>query len=214
LAKSFTPRPDRLLIVFAKTPAAGLVKTRLGAVVGAEQAAQIYQSMLDRVLAQSATNESWQQLVAITPESDAAWFECRGFEVMRQYGNDIGKRIGNALEEGFRRGASRVLIIGSDLPDLTSGEITAAFSRLDSAPAVIGPSADGGFYLFGATAEHGLAASRVLQADIRWSTPSVFAEVEALCQEASLSLSCLPVKRDIDTYDDWLDYQSSLERRE
>ena len=89
----------RLLIVFAKTPVAGQVKTRLGAVVGPDQAAEIYEHLLETCITASATNDLWQQVIAITPESDKAYFEQRGLEIMRQSGTDLGERMSNALAQ-------------------------------------------------------------------------------------------------------------------
>lgn len=204
------PAPDeRLLILFAKTPAAGQVKTRIGAEAGLEQAAQIYETMLDTVLAASGGTGRWQRLVALTPDSDAAWFEKRNLPFFRQQGQNIGQRMANALSEGFRQGALQVMIIGSDIPELGETELSAAFSRLDDEPAVIGPSIDGGFYLIGANRQVEPQLASVLQADIPWSTPQVLASVQMICRQQSLPLFLLPPKRDIDTYEDWLDYQAA-----
>ena len=101
------------------------------------------------------------------------------------------------------------MIVGSDIPNIDSDEISDAFSRLNRVPAVIGPCTDGGFYLFGVTAQHDLAATRVFTEDIKWSTPQVLSAVQALCRRFSLPLAFLPLKNDIDTYEDWLCYQSS-----
>lgn len=205
-----TPAPDeRLLILFAKTPAAGQVKTRIGAEIGFGQAAQIYETMLETILSSSGGAGRWQRLVALTPDSDAAWFNVRNLPFIRQQGQNLGERMGNALNEGFRQGAAQVMIIGSDIPELGEAEIAAAFLRLDTEPAVIGASIDGGFYLFGANRQFQQQAANVLQANIPWSTPQVLASVHALCRQQSLPLFQLPPKRDIDTYDDWLDYQAA-----
>ena len=201
---------QRLLILFAKTPVAGQVKTRIGAEAGFEQAAKIYETMLETILSASSGDGRWQRLVALTPDSDAAWFTGRNLPFIRQQGQNIGERMGNALSEGFRQGAAQVMVIGSDIPELGEAEIAAAFSRLDTEPAVVGPSIDGGFYLFGATRQVGQQAVRVLQADIPWSTPQVLASVHSLCRQQSLPLFPLPPKRDIDTYEDWIDYQAAI----
>jgi uncharacterized protein len=204
----------RLLIVFAKSPDSGKVKTRIGEAVGPDQAAIIYKHMLQAAVAASAPNALWTQVIAITPESDAAYFTHQGLKVVRQRGEGIGRRMSNALADGFRSGAGQVILIGSDIPSLTSAEIAAAFFRLDSAAAVIGPSEDGGFYLFGVNAGHRRGAVRVMQDAVDWSSPRVYSQVETLCRKYSLPLERLPAKRDIDTYEDWLDYQSVRSRGE
>jgi len=203
-------KPFRLLIVFAKTPEAGQVKTRIGEVAGNEQAAIIYTHMLEKIMAESASNEMWRQVFSIPRDSDSAWFTRRELEVMLQDGNDLGEKMSNALARGFQSGAGEIILIGSDIPTLCRREIEDAFFLLGAAQAVIGPSTDGGFYLFGIKMEHRLAGAFVLEGDIQWSTPKVLGKMQELCREKSLSLSYLPIKTDIDTYEDWLNYRSAV----
>ena len=202
--------PFRLLIVFAKTPEAGQVKTRIGEVVGNEQAAMIYSHMLEIIMAESSSNEIWSQIISIPQDSDKTWFARRGLEVMLQSGNDLGKKMSNALIRGFQSGAGEIILIGSDIPTLCRREIADAFSLLGAAQAVIGPSTDGGFYLFGIKLEHSPAGTLVLEGDIQWSTPKVLGKMQELCRKNLLSLSYLPAKTDIDTYEDWLEYKSAV----
>ena len=203
-----------LLIVFAKTPVAGQVKTRIGSVIGNNQAALIYEQMLTKIITVSASNDKWRQAIAITPNSDEVYFEQLGLVVVKQCGVDLGVRMSNILSQGFQSGALQVIIVGSDIPTLSYAEIADAFSLLNFVPAVIGPSADGGFYLFGTTVEYGLVATRILQGNIQWSTAQVLGEMQVLCQKYSLPLAYLPLKKDIDTYEDWLDYQSAADWEE
>lgn len=198
-----------LLILFARTPVPGRVKTRIAAVVGQEQASRIYGEMLGKALELCRPGQGWRRIVAIPGDSDAAYFERRGFPIIRQEGEDIGQRMANALLAGLDSGAGQVVIIGSDIPTLTQEEIKFAFIRLNSVPAVIGPSRDGGFYLIGIGREHRDAAERVLKDRVNWSTPAVLAEVRDLCRKHGLLFELLPLKSDVDTIEDWLDYQSA-----
>ena len=197
---------DHLVIVFAKTPAPGQVKTRIGAAVGMEAAAAIYERMLTSILKESATNELWQQRIAITPESDASYFAERGLTLLRQCGDDIGQRLSHALHWGVQSGADRVIIIASDSPALTSADLADAFSRLDKEPCVVGPCHDGGFYLIGCSARHATAVGEALRSDIAWSTPQVLDQLQAVSRHVGVQLALLPVKQDIDTYEDWVGY--------
>jgi rSAM/selenodomain-associated transferase 1 len=203
------PVSANLLIVFAKTPTAGQVKTRIGAVTGMEAAATIYESMLKNILKESATNEGWHQVIAVTPESDASYFSELGLDLFPQCGSNIGKRMGHALNFGFLSGADRVIVIGSDLPSLTAVDLFEAFSKLETEPCVIGPCLDGGFYLIGCTSKRLKDVLAVLNADISWSTPKVLKEVQALSLKLHCPIFLLPVKQDIDTYDDWVGYLAS-----
>lgn len=199
--------PTRILIVFAKTPARGTVKTRIGVTSGMEQAAAIYEHLLGITLEESAANHTWQQIIAITPESDGTYFSSRGLVFIRQAGDHLGDRLRSALQWGFEQGADHVIIIGSDCPTLSRNDLGAAFSALTDVPAIIGPSLDGGFYLFGVTRNHFQKALQVFQQAITWSSPQVFDQVQSHCQRCSLPLVSLPPKSDIDTYEDWLHYR-------
>ncbi len=197
---------DHLVIVFAKTPAPGQVKTRIGATVGMEAAATIYEQMLQTVLKESAPHEDWRRVIAVTPESDLSYFSEPGQTLLSQWGSDIGKRLSHALRFGVQSGADRVIIIGSDIPSLTAADLAEAFARLETEPCVVGPSLDGGFYLIGSAANHAGAVCEALNADIAWSTPQVLHQLQAASRQIGLPLSLLPVKQDIDTYEDWLGY--------
>jgi hypothetical protein len=197
------------LLIFAKTPEPGQVKTRIAQTVGPEKAAEIYAEMLDHILGETAAEGQWERILFITPESDEDYFHRRGLKTRRQKGNGIGERIANALIDSASQGNGKIVLIGSDIPELTSADIAAAFEMLASFPAVIGPSADGGFYLFGLAAQYVPQAAEVLQQPIRWSTPEVLAEVERQCRAHRLRLGYLPVKNDIDTYEDWICYQEA-----
>ena len=197
---------NRLLIVFAKSPTPGLVKTRIGASIGMKKAAIIFTKLLKIAIAESATNELWQQLIAITPESDEDYFQKQMLQTVRQKGQSLGERISNAFLLGFETGAEQVMVIGSDIPALNRAQITNAYHLLNKFPAVIGPSTDGGFYLFGVSHEYCKTAAHIFLDNIAWSTSKVFDEVKKLCQKEDLPLFTLPEKRDIDTYEDWIAY--------
>ena len=203
----------RLLIVFAKTPEVGQVKTRIGVNSGMQAAAAIYGKMLETTLTISATNKLWEQIITITPESEEAYFKERGLTLTRQCGVGLGNRMSNALETGFQEGAEQIIIIGSDCPTLSRLEIAEAFSLLNKVPAVIGPSADGGFYLIGVTRTSYKTVAQVFREVSMWSTSQVFAEVQERCQSLALPLVKLPIKKDVDTYEDWLDYTEQLVQR-
>lgn len=197
---------DHLVIVFAKTPAPGQVKTRIGTTVGMEAAAAIYEQMLNSILKASAPHEVWRRVIAVTPESDPSYFSEPGLTLLRQCGSDIGKRLSHALHFGVQSGADRVLVIGSDIPSLTADDLAEAFARLETEPCVVGPSLDGGFYLVGSAANHAGAVCDALSSDIAWSTPQVLHQLQAASKQIGVPLSLLPVKQDIDTYEDWLGY--------
>ncbi|MBP2665906.1 MAG: hypothetical protein H6Q76_886 [Firmicutes bacterium] len=197
------------LLIFAKSPDPGQVKTRIAEQVGLDKAAEIYEEMLDQILRESAAQEAWERILFITPESDADYFHRRGLKTRLQKGNDIGERMANALLDASNQDSEKIVLIGSDIPSLKHSDIVEAFAMLARVPAVIGPSEDGGFYLLGVAGQYVPRASELLRQAIAWSTPAVLAELEQWCQVYQFSLEYLPRKNDIDTYEDWIRYQNT-----
>lgn len=202
----------RHLILFAKSPVPGEVKTRIGIKVGMEEAATIYQHMLEIALTESTSNEMWQQKIAITPESDEKYFQSRELNCWRQWGDGIGNRMSNMLEQSFLAGADQVILIGSDCPTLGQAELAEIFLLLEKVPAVIGPSEDGGFYLIGVGRECYQTVAHVFRQAISWSTPKVLEQVQHYCRGNNLPLHIVGAKRDIDTYEDWLLYLAAQQK--
>ena len=199
----------RSLLIFAKSPEPGQVKTRIAQQVGPDKAAEIYEQMLDQILRESAAAEAWDRHLFISPESDAYYFHRRGLKTRLQKGNDIGERMANALLDASNQGSEKIVLIGSDIPSLNRSDIVEAFAMLARVPAVIGPSEDGGFYLLGLIGICVSRASELLRRPIPWSTPAVLAELEKWCRVYQFSLEYLPLKNDIDTYEDWIRYQNT-----
>src|SRR5438094_498419 len=162
---------DRVLGVFAKEPQAGGVKTRLAATFGPRLAAQLYEAFLRDLLAR-LESLPMKLVLAYTPASGRMYFErwANGrFTIEEQTGADLGARMANFFQRQFERGADRVVLIGSDSPDLPTSRIEQAFVQLDRSDLVFGPSTDGGYYLVG--------MSRFIPGvfeGIDWSTERVF----------------------------------------
>ncbi len=118
------------------------------------------------------------------------------FEAQR--GGDLGARMRRAIETRLEEGSARVVVIGTDAPDLTPAILQEAFTALGSADVVVGPAADGGYYLIGMRAAH-----RVLFDGIPWSTDQTLARTLAAARQAALRVHVLEILSDIDTADDW-----------
>ena len=134
------------IIVFARRPRLGAVKTRLASTLGDEAALHIYRRLL-AYTQREATAVDCDRFLFLTGEGEELSWE--GFNVLQQSEGDLGARMSAAFEMLFAKGYSRVLIIGSDCPGLTSFTIEAAFAALHFHNAVIGPATDGGYYLLG-----------------------------------------------------------------
>ena len=138
-----------LLLVFTRNPALGKVKTRLAKTVGNTTALEIYTFLLERtrdIAMKVAADKAVYYSVKIR-ENDI--WDATIFQKHQQVGEDLGFRMLHAFKNGFEAGYEKVLIIGSDLYDLTPDTIANAFLALNKNDLVIGPAEDGGYYLLG-----------------------------------------------------------------
>ncbi len=189
-----------LLQIFVKHPHPGQTKTRLAAGIGHRKALLAYERLLHKTRA-VATELSPVLSVNIwygnaIPEEDL-WQEA-SFSRQSQWGDDIGTRMYHALQKGFEQGAAKVVLIGSDLPDIHAGLILKALSALDRVPAVIGPAQDGGYYLIGLSQ----APSKPLFDGILWSSDQVLVQTRARLQSLGWAWEELEALCDLDTVSD------------
>ncbi len=190
----------RTLGVFVRYPRPGSVKTRLAAALGAEAAAQLYRLLAERVLeATTPHDREYERLVFYDPkeagEAMRAWLPAG--RLRHQAAGDLGARLADAFARSFARGASRVAIVGSDVPSLTRGHVRAAFDALERSDVVLGPAHDGGYYLVALR-----EPQPRLFAGVAWSTPGVLAQTQARAASLGLGVEHLAVLRDLDTLED------------
>jgi rSAM/selenodomain-associated transferase 1 len=194
--------PEQLkkaLLVFAKRPLPGKVKTRLVPPLSPEEAANLYQCMLADVLAM-VTKLPGLFLCLFYEETEGAheYFTgiAPGITSLPQQGKDLGEKMAEAFRVVFVMGHVAAVVIGTDAPDLPPDYIKEAFSRLESgkSKAVFGPCEDGGYYLLGITRLH-----RALFRDLPWSSGTVLRESLKRAKEAAIEFSLLPVWHDVDT---------------
>jgi rSAM/selenodomain-associated transferase 1 len=145
-----------LLIVFAKEPRPGHVKTRLTPQLSFEEAAQLYHSFLEDILEEMGQVPDAQLALAFSPPEALFFFQNLAppdTVLFPQEGRDLGERMSLACARGFASGFSPVLLRGSDTPDLPSAVVSEAREVLAAGKAqvVLGPCPDGGYYLVGLT---------------------------------------------------------------
>lgn len=190
------------LLIFIRNPQSGKVKTRLARTVGDTEALRIYQILLEKTRAAALgvqaerwlfysdfinTNDDW-------PESDfSKKIQCRG---------DLGERMEQAFRKAFGAGAEKVIIIGSDCPELTGEMLQTAFDKLNEADFVLGPVPDGGYYLLGMK-----ALEPPVFHGIEWSTETVLARTLEKIAAVGKACTLLPLLSDVDTEEDWLAVQ-------
>lgn len=189
---------DRLL-VFAKAPRPGFVKTRLSPPLTPAEAADVHVACLHDVVSRAARERARVELWYAGDDRAESWFGSAfpGLPAVRQSAGDLGDRMVDAFERCFQDGAGRVVIIGGDVPTLPDAVLTAAFHDLEDAGGVIGPSHDGGYVLIG-LARRAWPDGRRLFADVPWSTEEVFATTLRRAQETALDLRILPGWYDVD----------------
>jgi len=192
---------DRCLLFFIKNPEKGNVKTRLASAVGDKTAVKLYKRFLLEMLF-TLNRGTFIFYLCYSPESPLRslkdWLGDH-YLFMPQTGEDLGERMKNGFAEAISMNFKRVVLIGSDIPDLSLEFIEEAFTSLQEKDAVIGPSLDGGYYLIGFKKE--TFSPRVFEG-IRWSTGSVFEKTLEVLEREGLTVHTLQPLRDIDTVGD------------
>ncbi|WP_282001486.1 TIGR04282 family arsenosugar biosynthesis glycosyltransferase [Geotalea uraniireducens] len=189
---------NNALLVFAKRPTPGRVKTRLVPPLSPENAAELYARMQLDIFAKVGHLAGVDSFVCYDPADGAAEYFATNVRTARlfpQAGANLGERMANAFSQVFQRGYQSVAIIGTDSPDLPAAFIEEAYARLarPAVDAVFGPSEDGGYYL--------LAMKRLLPelfAAIPWSTDAVLARSLARAAAAGIAVELLPAWYDVD----------------
>lgn len=194
------------LVVFAKAPIPGQVKTRLCPPLTPDEAATLHGSFVLDTLERSKAAVAKLRLpmdrfLACAPDASHVFFkimeERHGMRVLDQVGEDLGARMAQAFTTIFALGYTQVLIVGTDVPSLPLAHYRQALVLLTTHDLVLGPAKDGGYYLIGTT-----RAIPELFVDIPWSTDQVLALTEQKAQALGLKTVRLPEWRDVDTIDD------------
>jgi rSAM/selenodomain-associated transferase 1 len=192
----------RALLVFVRAPEPGSVKTRLAAAIGNDAALRIYRRLAEHTLREAAAlaGEAVQVRVHHTPaqagDAVRAWMGA-GPVYLPQAEGDLGARMEDAFARAFAEGADQVVIVGSDLPELSAGLLRRAFDLLDAHPAVLGPARDGGYYLLGLA--HPVPG---IFGGIAWSTAEVLAATLARFRAAGIEPAMLEALADVDEVGD------------
>ena len=187
------------LLVFARVPEPGAVKTRLIPRLGPDGAARLYAAMLgDALDAYAALGVSVRLYLAPGAGEDAPALPPAlvppGATVHAQRGDTLGDRMRNAFLDAFAAGAHRAVVIGTDHPTLPSEFVGLAFAHLDAPRAVtIGPADDGGYYLLGMR-----DFAPALFAGMTYSHPGVFADTLARAAADDREATVLPPWYDVD----------------
>lgn len=193
---------DRIL-VFAKRPVPGRVKTRLTPPLPPDEAANVYEACVRDVIARAARQRARVELWFHDEPRAASWFAeaMPHIASQQQTDGDLGTKMLDAFARSFADGAQRVVIIGSDSPTLPEAVLNAAFDDLHEVDVVIGPSVDGGYYLIGMR-NAALGNAGALFEAMTWSNAAVFRSTLERIERTGLEARVLPGWYDVDTIED------------
>ncbi len=182
------------VLLFAKAPRPGRVKTRLAREVGDAAAVEAYRRVGAGVAAAVAAEFDltvWHD----PPDAEREMRDWLGdHEYRAQRGGDLGERMSRAFAAHFDRGDRPVLAIGADAPGVGPAVVREAVRVLQQADVVLGPALDGGYYLIGLNRE----ACHLFEG-VPWGTPRVLQVTVALCVARDLKIGQLAPLRDLDT---------------
>lgn len=187
------------LIVFARPPVAGKVKTRLTGLLTAHEAAELYSAFLQDALTQYSATSADVRLYLT--EAHELSFSLLGASCHLQVPGALRVKMASAFQDTFALGYETVIIIGTDHPTLPDAYLHAAFEALSRPPAVtLGPTEDGGYYLLGMTRYYG-----ELLHDMTFSQVDVTANTLRRARLTGARVITLPTWYDVD-------YPSDLQR--
>lgn len=189
------PTSKNALIIFTRNPELGKCKTRLAKSIGDENALEVYKFLLDHTAKISEGVKADRYLFYSDKIIKEDIWDINTFRKKLQRGNNLGERMLNAFSELFDMGYDKVLIIGSDIYDLSTQDIEDAFTSLENRDFVIGPAKDGGYYLLGMK-----FLKPELFSNKNWGTDSVLAETLKDLETESIIL--MPEKNDVDVIED------------
>ena len=198
--------PKLLLVVVAKAPVPGEVKTRLLPHFTPEEAVDLYRCFLQDRIEEVGRLKGIDLAVAFTPAGARDTFTRitgNGFNLFAQKGDDLGQRLNNIFIDKLAQGYAAVSIIDSDTPDLPRSMVEQSFQALMSGGAdiVFGPCNDGGYYLVGMRQPH-----PELFEDIPWSTDAVLTVTLQRAGRLGIRTLLLPGWNDLDTFEDLIDF--------
>ncbi|APY11391.1 hypothetical protein BWZ22_09105 [Seonamhaeicola sp. S2-3] len=183
-----------LVIVFVKNAIPGKVKTRLAKTIGNEAAFLVYKELV-KITEKALKNLKIDKRIYFS--NCVVETEWTNHNKYIQNGNNLGERMKNAFNDGFNDGYNRIILIGSDLPDISAKHIKKGFSILNKKDLVFGPAIDGGYYLIGMRNMH-----KMVFENKPWSQPNLLTKTLNQLTENNITFSNLDTLNDIDTFDD------------
>ena len=186
------PTSKKAIIIFTRNPELGTCKTRLAKTIGDEAALDIYKFLINHTANTTKTVVADKHVFYSEKIKKNDLWDDNIFIKKLQNGDNLGMRMENAFIDLFQSGYQKIIIVGSDLLDLTTNHINQAFEELNHTDVVFGPALDGGYYLLGLQQLH-----EAIFQNKTWGTPSVLQATLADLKQQSVQL--LETLNDIDT---------------
>jgi len=186
-------------MVFVKAPRPGEVKTRVAQTTGAERACDVYRQLVATLL--KSLSPLREVELRFAPDDAAAEIEPwlrPGWVAVPQGDGDLGARLERAFADAFAAGAERVVVIGSDCPEVKTSDVRTAWRELQTHDVVVGPAMDGGYWLIGLR-----APQPELFRGMPWSSELVLGRTLERARARGLKIQLLRILSDIDTEADW-----------
>lgn len=190
-----TKNEKNLLLIFTRNPELGKCKTRLAKTLGDENALEIYKFLLRHTVSITENLDVDKAVYYSVKVRDDDYWDASIYQKHQQQGHDLGVRMHNAFQQGFKDGYKHIIIIGSDMYDMTQDDLEKAFAALRTHEVVIGPAEDGGYYLLG--------MSRLLPnvfSNKDWGKETVLRDT--LKDVEQLTVKQLEERNDVDYYSD------------
>jgi uncharacterized protein len=185
---------EELIIVFVKNITLGKVKTRLAKTIGNQAALEVYTELVkvtENALQHITTNK---RICFSETIEENVWLN---YQKETQVGIDLGERMKNAFNKGFQDGYKRIVLIGSDLPNITANHLKDALAILKTNHTVFGPALDGGYYLIGQSKPNDFIFENK-----PWSQPKLLETTLSELNKNNVTYSLLETLNDIDTFQD------------
>ena len=203
-----TQTSAQALILFARDPVEGQVKTRLSSLLDASTILSLYRHFLSDSIETICSIAEVDRFIGIASNPKTSYFDdvsrSRGVRLFVQKGGSLGERMRQAFADRFEEGYERVVIIGSDSPTLPTAYIAQALQS--EKEVVIGPSTDGGYYLIGMQGKMIDIFERV-----PWGTDNVLSETLSALKRQRAEAELLPVWYDVDLPEDLRFLKTHLE---
>lgn len=185
------------LIIIAKYPEEGTVKTRLKGVLSDQERLKLYVTLLTHTVEKLRAIHGVNTFIAFAPEGSHEYFSQFNVGLISLHKGDLGIRMFEAFKEVFDTGYQKAALVGADIPDLSASIILSAMNILSDNDLVYGPAKDGGYYLVGMS-----RLIREVFEDVPWSSDQTLKKSILKAEEYNYSVDFTETLSDIDTIDD------------